>query len=204
MADKATIFVVDDDQGFRDSLAALLRASGMRVQTYASAQAFLEAYEPSRLGCLLLDVRMPGISGLDLQERLAARGAKLPIILMTTYGDVPTAVKAMQAGAINFIEKPIREEALLESLRRALQQGERLHKEREYVGRVRALIDRLTPREREVLRMLVAGKANKVIAAELGISERTVEIHRQRVRKKLEARSLSQVVRMALVAGSAG
>jgi two-component system, LuxR family, response regulator FixJ len=204
MADEATIFVVDDDQGCRDSLAALLRASGMRVQTYASAQAFLEAYEPSRLGCLLLDVRMPGISGLDLQERLAARGAKLPIILMTAYGDVPTAVKAMQAGAINFIEKPIREEALLESLRRALQQGERLHKEREYVGRVRALIDRLTPREREVLRMLVAGKANKVIAAELGISERTVEIHRQRVMKKLEARSLSQVVRMALVAGSAG
>jgi two-component system, LuxR family, response regulator FixJ len=204
MADEATIFVVDDDQGCRDSLAALLRASGMRVQTYSSAQAFLEAYEPSRLGCLLLDVRMPGISGLDLQERLAARGAKLPIILMTAYGDVPTAVKAMQAGAINFIEKPIREEALLESLRRALQQGERLHKEREYVGRVRALIDRLTPREREVLRMLVAGKANKVIAAELGISERTVEIHRQRVRKKLEARSLSQMVRMALVAGSAG
>jgi two-component system, LuxR family, response regulator FixJ len=204
MADEATIFVVDDDQGCRDSLAALLRASGMRVQTYASAQAFLEAYEPSRLGCLLLDVRMPSISGLDLQERLAARGAKLPIILMTAYGDVPTAVKAMQAGAINFIEKPIREEALLESLRRALQQGERLHKEREYVGRVRALIDRLTPREREVLRMLVAGKANKVIAAELGISERTVEIHRQRVMKKLEARSLSQVVRMALVAGSAG
>jgi two-component system, LuxR family, response regulator FixJ len=160
MADEATIFVVDDDQGFRDSLAALLRASGMRVQTYSSAQAFLEAYEPSRLGCLLLDVRMPGISGLDLQERLAARGAKLPIILMTAYGDVPTAVKAMQAGAINFIEKPIREEALLESLRRALQQGERLHKEREYVGRVRALIDRLTPRESQVVRMaLVAGSA---------------------------------------------
>ena len=127
--------MVDDDQGFRDSLAALLRASGMRVQTYASAQAFQEAYELSHLGCLLLDVRMPGISGLDLQERLAARGAKLPIILMTAYGNVPTAVKAMQAGAINFIEKPIREEALLESLRRALQQGERLHKEGEYVGR---------------------------------------------------------------------
>ena len=201
MATDPIVFVVDDDEAVRDSLMALLDAVGLKAEAYGSAQDFLDAYDPSRPGCLVLDVRMPGMSGLELQKKLAASHFRLPVIIITGHGDIPMAVEAMKAGAVDFIEKPFREDALLDGIRLALAQcapaprGEAASAE--LIGR----IAQLTPREREVLERLVIGEPNKVIAFGLGISPRTVEIHRARVMAKMEARSLSQLVRMALAAG---
>ena len=201
MVDEPIIYVVDDDDAVRESLTALLESAGLTVEAHASGRKFLEALALARSGCLLLDVRMPDMGGLELQEILAARGISLPTVIITGHGDVPLAVKAMKAGAVDFIEKPFKDEVILDCIRRALALDERVRRQQSSAAEVRALMARLTPREREVLEQLVIGQSNKVIAFELGISPRTVEIHRARVMEKMRAQSLSHLVRMALVAG---
>ncbi len=193
-----TVFVVDDDAGVRDSLAALLEAAGRRVETFASAQTFLETFDPARKGCLLLDVRMPGMSGLELQAKLADESFALPVIIMTGHGDVAMAVKAMKCGAVDFLEKPFKEEGLLTAIGLALERGRQVWEHEALAAKRSDQFALLTAREREVFSRLVEGKANKVIADELGISPRTVEIHRARVMDKLGVRTLPDLVRVAL------
>ncbi len=195
---KPTVFVVDDDPGVLDSLAFLLRSVGLEAATYGSANEFLGAYDRDRPGCLVLDIRMPGMSGLELQEKLEARGSTLPIIFLTAHGDVPMAVKAMKAGAADFVQKPFRDQELLDKIERALKENERLRKERGEHDEILARIAKLTPREREVMDLVVAGKANKAIAHELGLSQRTVEIHRARVMEKMAAGSVAELVKMVM------
>jgi two-component system, LuxR family, response regulator FixJ len=194
------VFVVDDDDAVRDSLSLLLETSGHRVRAFASAQNLLDALTPEARGCIIADVRMPGMDGLELQERLAARRIGLPVIIMTGHGDVPIAVRAMKAGAVDFVEKPFAEEPLLETVRLALVQSER-DRRRSGEPSAEERLAQLTTREREVLEAMVAGHPNKVIAHLLQISPRTVEIHRARVMEKTGARSLSHLVRLALQAG---
>ena len=196
-----TVFVVDDDAPVRDSLAFLLEAAGFPVRTFASAEAFLDALRPDWQGCLLTDVRMPGLSGVELQETLSRRGVELPVIVMTGHGDVPLAVRAMKAGAVDFLEKPFDDAQLIERLEQCRAEDAARRARRAARARRREALERLTPRERQVLACLVAGKPNKIIAAELGISPRTVEVHRARVLEKLGARSLPELVRIALEAG---
>jgi FixJ family two-component response regulator len=175
-----------------------MKSVGLTAVTYPSAQAFLDAYAPEQPGCLVLDVRMPGMSGLELQHQLNARGAVVPVIFITGHGDVPMAVDAMQHGAFDFVQKPFRDQELLERVHRALAKDrETRHQLRETDG-IRRRFASLTPREREVMLLIVQGKANKVMAGDLDVSQRTVEIHRARVMEKMEARSLAQLVRMAL------
>ena len=201
MTNETPIFVVDDDDAVRESLKALLETEGLSVETYASGQEFLDAYDPSRRGCLLLDVRMPDMTGLELQQKLAARPHKLSIVIITGHGDVPMAVKAMKAGAVDFIEKPYSDDTILESVDHALRSGPPGAGMGPAVAETAARIALLSPREREVLDQLIIGHQNKMIAYELGISPRTVEIHRARVMAKMQAKSLSQLVRMALTGG---
>ena len=200
MTNETPIFVVDDDDAVRDSLKALIETEGLSVETYASGQEFLDAHDPSRPGCLLLDVRMPDMTGLELQQKLAARPHKLSIII-TGHGDIPMAVKAMKAGAVDFIEKPYSDETILEIVNNALESGAPGAGKGAEVEETAARIALLSPRERQVLDQLIIGHQNKMIAYELGISPRTVEIHRSRVMAKMQAKSLSQLVRMALTAG---
>jgi FixJ family two-component response regulator len=201
MATEPTVFIVDDDEAVRDSLMALLDAVGLKVEAFGSAKEFLSAYDAGRTGCLVLDVRMPGMSGLELQRKLAASQFPIPVVIITGHGDVPMAVEAMKAGAVDFIEKPFRQEVLLDSIRRSLETGGQERHGEFAAAEVAARIALLTPRETEVLKRLVIGQPNKVIAFGLGISPRTVEIHRARVMEKMQARSLSHLVRMALAAG---
>ncbi len=203
MTPELTVHVVDDDAAIRDALRLLLKSSGMRVETHASAEQFLGACRPPVSGCLLVDVRMPGMSGLELQEALAARGIRLPVIVITGHGDVAMAVRAMKAGAVDFIEKPFDNAALLECLRNALARAADTHQHEMKSAEVAAHLALLTQREREVMQLLIAGKSNKVIAADLAISARTVEVHRARIMEKLKARSLADVVRIALAAANA-
>jgi two-component system response regulator FixJ len=193
-----TVFVVDDDAGVRDSLQALLEAAGRRVETFASAKVFLETFDPARRGCLLLDVRMPGMSGMELQAKLADASFVLPVIIMTGHGDVAMAVEAMKCGAVDFLEKPFKEAALLEAILRAMERGRQAWEHEALAAQRLNQLALLTAREREVFSRLVEGKANKVIADELGISPRTVEIHRARVMDKLGVRTLPDLVRVAL------
>jgi two-component system response regulator FixJ len=202
MANDATVFVVDDDEAVRDSVAVLLETAGYRVKVFESGRAFLEHTTSLPLGCALIDVRMPEIDGLTLQETLRARGVALPVIIMTGHGDVPMAVRAMRAGAADFIEKPFPDEVILDSVARALNQARERQREAGEAAAVRGRLEALTPREREVLDQLVLGHPNKVIAINLDISPRTVEIHRARVMEKMHARSLSELVRMALSASA--
>jgi two-component system response regulator FixJ len=202
MSDDATIFIVDDDEAIRDSLELLLRASGFaNIVVYASARDFLAQAEPLPGECLLLDVRMPEMDGLELQEELNRRGLRLPVIIMTGHADVPIAVRAMKAGASDFIEKPFSDELLLDCVKRARQHAAEARRESEAADETRRRLGTLTPRERDVLTGMVAGRPNKLIAHDLGISPRTVEIHRARVMEKMQARSLSALVRMVLAAG---
>jgi two-component system response regulator FixJ len=201
LSDLDLIIVVDDDEAVRDSLEVLLAAEGFLVQSFGSAaQLLAEPQLPAR-GCLLLDVRMPDMDGLELQRRLVARGVVLPIIVMTGHGDVPIAVRAMKAGAADFIEKPFTAEAIGAAIRQAIAGGQQRLAQSEAAEAIRLKLEALTPREREVLERLVLGRPNKVIAYELSISPRTVEIHRARVMEKMQADSLSHLVRLALVAG---
>jgi FixJ family two-component response regulator len=196
-----SIFVVDDDEAVRESLRLLLRTMGHPAVTYASAAEFLAAHDPEQPGCAIFDVRMPGMSGLELQEELNRRGATVPVIFVTGHGDVPMAVEAMRNGAFEFLQKPFRDEDLMDCIRRALE------KDRETRGQLaehegmRARLAALTPREREVLELVTAGKPNKIMAAELGVSQRTVEIHRAHLMEKMGANSLAQLVRMRMLIG---
>ena len=198
MSNKTSVFIVDDDQEVRDALHLLMESVGLAVETFASAGEFLEQFDPGMAGCILLDVRMPGMSGLDLQARLAAEQLHPPIIIITGHGDVPMAVRAVQAGALDFIEKPFNDQALLDSVHRAMEQDARQRGEASRLADIRARYDRLTPREKEVLELVVAGKRNKVIAADLSVSQSTVEAHRAKVMEKMEADTLSDLMRMML------
>jgi two-component system, LuxR family, response regulator FixJ len=193
-----TVFVVDDDEGVRNSLRFLLKSVGLTARTLASASEFLETYHPSQPGCLVLDVRMPGMSGLELQQQLNLRGAVIPVIFITGHGDIPMAVEAMQQGAFDFLQKPFRDQDLIDRIQRALERDARSRTALEQHTRIRERLDSLTPREREVLTLMTRGKPNKVMAADLGVSQRTVEIHRARVMEKSGAASLAQLVRMVM------
>jgi FixJ family two-component response regulator len=198
---RPTIFVVDDDSAVRDALKLLLRSVGHAVETYASAQEFLDAYSEDRPGCLVLDIRMPGMSGLELQQRLNEKHSILPIIFITGHGDVPMAVEAMQAGAVDFIQKPFRDQDLIDRINQALEKDSSNRAALGERNDIRRRLETLTPREREVLDLVVHGKANKVIAGDLKLSQRTVEIHRARVMEKMQASSLAHLVRMVLEVG---
>jgi len=199
-----TVFVVDDDEPVRDAIGMLLDTVDLPYESYASAQDFLDAYEPARRGCLVLDIRMPGMSGLELQQRLEELRAGLPIVFITGHGDVPMAVEAMKRGAVDFIRKPFRDQELLDRVNEALtvEAGQRAAVET--LAGLRERIGALTPREHEVFERVADGQANKVVAIDLGISERTVEIHRSQVMHKTGARSLADLVRMKLTLDRAG
>lgn len=194
---RGTVYLVDDDEGLRKATTRLLVANGFDVRSFASADEFLAAFDPRAAGCLLLDLRMPGRSGLELQEALAARGTPPPIVFLTGHADVPTSVRAMKQGAIDFLEKPVSEDALVAALERALELDERLRIEREELAVIEKRYASLTPREREVLAEMIAGQLNKQAAYALGIAERTVKLHRSRVMEKMGADSLPDLVRMA-------
>jgi len=198
------VHVVDDDEAVRESLRLLIRSMGLPVRTYASGAEFLGVWSDDPPGCLVLDIRMPGMSGLDLQQQLNARHSILPIIFITGHGDVPMAVEAMQAGALDFIQKPFRDQDLLDRISQALERDAANRRLLVEHSALRARLESLTPRETQVLRLVVAGRANKVIAGDLNLSQRTVEIHRSRVMEKMRAQSLAQLVRMVLAAESSG
>jgi two-component system response regulator FixJ len=199
MKAEATVFVVDDDADLRESLGWLFESAGLRAKTYSTAQEFLAGYDPDEPGCLLLDVRMPeGLSGLALQEELTRRGVSPPIIIMTGHARVPMAVRAFKGGAIDFIQKPFSDEMLLDRIRRAIGLDRRTRQARIECSKFAALLTHLTPREREVMELVIVGKPNKIIAADLDISPKTVEIHRGRVMEKLQVDSVAELVRLAL------
>jgi two-component system response regulator FixJ len=195
------IHVVDDDEAIRDSLSFLLKSAGRRVKTYASAQAFLNARREAGTGLLITDVRMPGMTGLELVQRLRSTGYDRPIIMITGHGDIPLAVEAMRAGVSDFIEKPFDDELLLHCVEAALARAAPSSDEDERIKALRRRYEALAPRERDVLEGVVAGKANKVIAYDLGISPRTVEVYRASLMTKMAAGSLSELVKMALALG---
>lgn len=191
-----TVFIVDDDDAVRDSLEDLVDSVGLKAEIFASAQEFLAAYDPLRAGCLVLDIRMPGMSGLELQEKLGERQAVLPIIFITGHGDIPMAVEAMRRGAVDFIQKPFRDQDLLDRINSALAQGVGRREDMEEQRAIEERIHSLTRRERQVMEMVVEGKANKVIAIDLGLSQRTVEVHRANVMEKMRTKTLADLVRM--------
>jgi two-component system response regulator FixJ len=192
-----TVHVVDDDPAMRDSLQMLLTSAGFLVRTHDSAEAFLTE-APTAMGCVLTDVRMPKVSGIDLQRRLQDQGNPLPVIVMTGEGDIAIAVQAMKAGAVDFLEKPFTEDALFEALSRAIAESKKLREVGAAFEQATTRLAALTPREREVLDLLVTGQPNKAIARELGASPRTIEVHRARVMEKLQAHSLPDLVRLTL------
>jgi FixJ family two-component response regulator len=192
--DSALVYLVDDDEAIRDSLGLLFRSVGLNCEVYASALEFLEAYDPQRHSCLVADIRMPGLSGLELQQRLNERRADVPVIFITGHGDVPMAVNAMKSGASDFIQKPFRDQDLIDRIHKALAQDRERRVWRAEERAIRERIALLTPREAEVMRRVVRGQANKVIAMDLGVSQRTVELHRARVMRKLKMRSLAELV----------
>jgi two-component system response regulator FixJ len=199
MGDETTVFIVDDDEAVRDSLAFLMQSVGLGTECYDSADSFLQAGVSQRAGCLLLDIRMPGMSGLELQWVLAERGIRLPVIFISGHADVPMAVRALKAGAFDFVEKPFNDQLLLDSVQRAIEADRQRRQSEAQLGEWRALMATLTPREREVMELVVDGAANKVIGAALGVSLKTVEAHRARVMDKLKADSISHLVRMSVV-----
>lgn len=190
------VYVVDDDPAIRYAMQALMESVNLRHEIFSSADEFLKNESKHRAGCLVLDIRMPGLGGLELQEELIERGSTLPIIFITGHGDVPMAVEAMQKGAVDFIQKPFRDQELLDRVRDALMTDKEQRAELERHAEVEQRLEKLTKREREVFDLVVTGKPNKVIAYELGVSQRTVEIHRARVMDKMQARSLADLVRM--------
>ena len=198
-----TVFVVDDDDAVRTSLRLLLKSVGLPVETFAAAQEFLDNFDAERAGCLVLDIRMPGMSGLELQQRLNEIHAIVPIVFITGHGDVPMAVEAMQHGAVDFIQKPFRDQDLIDRINQALEKDRDNRAGLKERDAIRRRMQQLTPREREVLDLVTQGKANKVIAGDLNVSQRTVEIHRARVMEKMGASSLAHLVRMVIEADRA-
>lgn len=197
---KQQVYIVDDDDAVRDSMSMLLESVDLPHQCFATADAFLDSDDGTRTGCLVLDIRMPGINGLELQEILTEKDSLLPIIFITGHGDIPMAVEAMRRGALDFMRKPIREQDLLDRIQQALdyEAGKRHHLLDQQ--QILQKLESLTSREREVFELIAEGHANKVVGFELGISERTVEVHRARVMSKLEAKTLAQVVRIKVTA----
>ncbi len=195
------VYVIDDDPGVRASLRSLLEAAGLPAECFSSCTEFLDRYQPDCSGCLVLDVRLPGMSGLDLQRKLRDDGLNLPAVIITGHGDVPMAVEAMKCGATDFIEKPFTADIILESVKRALRKQESQAAATLTAAQTLERLDTLTPREKQVLNGLVTGQQNKIIAHEMGISARTVEIHRARVMQKMQAKSLPELVRTAVYAG---
>lgn len=193
----ATVFVVDDEEGMRRALTRLLQAEGLAVRSFATADELLAALEGEGPGCVLLDVAMPGLDGLQLQQRLAERGARLPIVFLTGHGDIPMSVQAIKAGAVDFLTKPVRRDDLLRAVRAALDQAAAQQAATQADAELRSRLAQLTPREREVLEHVIAGKLNKVIAADLGTSEQTIKVHRGRVMEKMGVASVAELVRAA-------
>jgi len=203
MSETSTVFIVDDDEAVRDSLSWLMESVGLSTETFPSADAFLQGYGADRPGCLILDIRMPGMSGLELQSVLREQGFRLPLIIISGHADVPMAVRALKAGAFDFIEKPFNDQLLLDIVQRAIEHDRQQRESHAEVDEWRARLESLTPREREVLELVVSGAANKVISSELGVSLKTVEAHRAKVMDKLQASSLSELVRMTLTVTNA-
>jgi RNA polymerase sigma factor (sigma-70 family) len=190
------VFVIDDDASMRTAIGELIEAVGLRCQTFASAQEFLDATLPDLPSCLVLDVRLPGLSGLNLQRELTERGVHIPIIFITGHGDIPMSVQAMKAGAVEFLTKPFRDQDLLDAIEQATERDRATRRQRTEMVELEQRAEALTPRERDVMRLVVAGLLNKQIAAELGISEKTVNVHRSQVMQKMRADSLAELVRM--------
>ena len=202
MNDKIPIvFVVDDDKAVRKSLERLIKSVDLTVQAFSSAREFLESDPSAGPSCLVLDVRMPGLSGIDLQKELGKMGYTIPIIFITGYGDIPMSVRTMKRGAIDFLTKPINDQDLLDAIHRAIEKDKQTRREQDEIGTIQQRVDSLTPREREVFSLVVTGMLNKQIAYDLGMSEKTVKVHRSRVMDKMQADSLAELVRLAYKVG---
>lgn len=197
------VIIVDDDEAIRDSLSMLLESVGRPCMAFASGEELLERFDPDWSGCMLLDIRMPGIGGMELQQRLIDRGSRLPIIFITGHGDVPMAVEALHKGAFDFVQKPFRDQELLDRIEQAVETDVEKRSEQEQIDAIHERYETLTPREKEVMEFVVKGLANKVIAMDLGLSQRTVEVHRARVMEKMRVRSLAELVRQAVSLQSA-
>ena len=193
-AGSPTVFIVDDDPAMRESLTFLVSSVGLRVESFPSALEFLDSYEPSSDGCLVLDIRMPGMSGLELQERLRERRIDMPIVMITGFGDVPMAVRALKRGAVDFLEKPFTDQDLLDRIHEAIEEDRLRRRERRRRDDIDGRIARLTSRERQVMKCVVEGKSNKIIAQQLGLSPKTIEVHRARMMDKMKAASLAELL----------
>ena len=204
MSDGPIVWVVDDDESVRKALSRLIQSVGLDVETFPSAQAFLARDLSERASCLVLDVRMPGLNGLDLLEELRQAGLDIPVIFITRHGDVPMSVRAMKAGAVDFLEKPFNDQQLLDAIHQAIASVEQVRRERVERAEVQRRLETLTPREGEVLALVVTGLLNKQIGAELGTSEKTIKVHRARVMEKMQADSLPDLVRIAQTVGIPG
>jgi FixJ family two-component response regulator len=198
MDDNPVVYVIDDDLAARESIAALVRAKGLDVETFPSAESFLAELDPEQLGCVVADMRLTGMNSLDLQEKLRTDDVSLPVIIITGYGDIPSAVRALRTGAVTFLQKPCREQELWENIEKAIQQHRDQREARAGVAEIKNRLARLTPDENRVLECLIAGKPNKAIAAELEIGLRTVELRRANIMKKMQAGSLAELVRLRL------
>ncbi|MFM7067403.1 MAG: response regulator transcription factor [Gammaproteobacteria bacterium] len=198
----STVFLVDDDASVRDSLALLLSLNGFRTQVFADASGFLDTYQPEWRGCLLTDLRMPGIGGIELQQSIQSRQWRIPVVVLTAHGDVQTTRLAMKHGAFDFLEKPVDDRVLVDVLGNAIQEDARRHVGMVVERQAKHLMERLTPRERDVMNLLVEGLSQREIAVQLGISPRTVEVYKSRMMEKLQCRNLAEALRLAMAAGS--